>query len=206
MKLKLILTDPIKRKERIFFSAFTAIFIGTLIGILYSCKSENTGRNDLLDFALNSGLAFKNGSYTVYEILRNNFIGIFLLILILFISGFFAFGQIVAVAALIYRGFSFGNAVYLILNEFGVQGILVALLLIFPFGIFSCVVTFFASRETIRCSNNLFKYIFIGEKKENMTKNIKYYLLRFVALIVFIVIAIAIQAFLLMFCIRFVIG
>ena len=145
MKIKTFITDPSSKKDRLIFLTVLLFLSACISGILSAsvCKE-----NDIFcSIFLSGGLAFRCGTETVSEILKNNFTGTFLLLVFLGFSGFSAFGQIFSVPVILYRGFCFGSAVFICMQNFGTKAPLVALIMIIPFGIFSSIIIFAAARE-----------------------------------------------------------
>lgn len=203
MRLKNIIKDPSNRKERLYFLAMLVFFAGTAAGISSVVNSDK--REAFYNFFISGGLAFRSGESTIFEILKMNFCGVFFILLFLFVLGFFTFGQVISIPVILYRGFSLGTSVTLMMYEFGSKGILLSSVLIIPFGIFTNIAILLAVRETIRGSDMLFKYIFFCREKENTKKFVKLYAIRFVVLISLLAVGMIIQGFLLYFSVKFII-
>ena len=203
MKIKTFITDPSSKKDRLIFLAVLLFLSACISGILSAsvCKE-----NDIFcSIFLSGGLAFRCGTETVSEILKNNFTGTFLLLVFLGFSGFSAFGQIFSVSVILYRGFCFGSAVFICMQNFGTKAPLVALIMIIPFGIFSSIIIFAAARESARNSNIIFRFLFLNREKEDMKKSVKMYFLRFLFLFIFTAAGIVIQTLLLYLTVKFII-
>lgn len=154
MKIKTFITDPSSKKDRLIFLVVLLFLSGCILGIL---SASVYGEKDAFcSIFLSGGLAFRCGTETVFEILKNNFAGTVLLLAFLGFSGFFAFGQILSVPVILYRGFCFGSAVFICMQNFGAKAPLIALIMIIPFGIYSSVIIFAAARGI----SKKFKYYF----------------------------------------------
>lgn len=203
MKIKALITDPSARKDRLLFLSAMLFLSGCIGGILAASvnKSSETPHNILFS----GGLAVRCGSDTVFEILKNNFTGMALILIISMLLGLFAFGQILSVPMIGYRGFCFGSAVFLCVNEFGPKGLAAVLTMVIPYGIYSSVIVFLAARESAKNSNIILNFVFFGRAKEDMKKCVRLYFLRFIFLFIFTAAGIVIQTLLLYLTVKFIV-
>lgn len=202
MKLKTLITDPSSRKDRIIFLAVLLFLSGCIGGILSSSVSEN--KDNFRSIFLSGGLSIGFGTSTVIEILKSNFSGTVFSVFIVMIAGFFAFGQIISVPIICYRGFCFGSAIYLCMNDFGNSGIIASLAVIIPYGLYSAVIILMASRESVKSSNIILSFMFLGREKEEIKKYVKLYFLKFIFLFIFTLVGIVAQTLFLYITVRFI--
>lgn len=173
----------INTKNRTFLILMTAIMTAGIIAGSFTAV--------FCDFLKASPLA---GQYiypllsgiTLLEIFKNTFLSVSALLGVIFCTGFFAVGQPLSVAMLIYRGFGIGFSSALTYMAFGKSGVYISLIFIAPKILATSVIIMLAVRESLRLSNIIYGYIFREACQENMGKYIKLYCIKFIVLILFV--------------------
>ena len=172
---------PIRISGNAFFAilAFIAIF-GVLIGSVF--YRELSAIEFVENFSLADSFISENISKTFFQYFSEILLKYGFLLAICFISGLCVIGQPICVGILFYRGICAGTSISLIYSTYGVKGFLLSLLAVVPEVVVSTFSLILSAREGIRFSNKLFKTVFLNRTDDDMIKNIKLYLLKFVVL------------------------
>lgn len=171
------MTNP---KNRTFFIfMISALAVGIIIGSFTAVSAEF-----LKDLPLaNQYISPVFSGNTLLEIFRNTFLSVSGILAVIFCTGFFAAGQPLSFATLIYRGFGIGFSTAFTYMTFGKSGIYITLLFIVPKILATSVIIMLAVRESLKLSNIIYRYIFRETVQENMGKYIRLYCVKFIVLI-----------------------
>jgi len=156
--------------------------LGIIIGSCCAVYSDSLANSVIANQYISPLL---NGN-TLLEIIKNTFISVCAILGVIFCTGFFAVGQPLSVAALIYRGFGIGFSSALTYITFGKSGIYISIIFIVPKILATSVIIMLAVRESMRLSNIIYGYIFRESCQENMGKYIRLYCIKFIVLIFFV--------------------
>jgi len=122
---------------------------------------------------------------TVGEILFCGLIPLIIMLIVQFLSGFFAFGQVITILGIVYRGASAGVAASLFYLTLGMKGFFAILIMLLPFVMASTVILILGARESIRSSNVFFNFAFKKRVEDDSYSGIKLYAIKFIVLMAF---------------------
>lgn len=144
--------DPIKL---LLGWALLGIGAGTL---LFSRIPEGTAQTLLMQ-----GLAVSGAARSLWDVCRTALCPMLLLLTGIWLSGCAAFGQGIAMLLLFLRGIAFGCAAAACCAEYPLRdGIVIAAVLILPYGFCSILLLCFAVRDSLRRSNRMTKFLLHG--------------------------------------------
>lgn len=169
-------------KPNVIFRIMLLMIAGVLIGTLAFSFIKTSTLSDL-NLIENDYLSMReNGRYV--EILYGSLLNSSTLIIVLFLLGFCAIAQPVAVLIPVYKGMGFGVTIAQIYSENGINGFFIALLLILPCALISSYALFIAVRESMRLSNRFFSQAFLDRRSESESINdyVKLYAVKFLVL------------------------
>ena len=116
---------------------------------------------------------------------------------IIFVSGMCIIGHPVCIATLLYKGIEAGISLSLAYSNDNIGSFFILILHIILDVVVSTFVLVLASKEGIRFSNKLLKIVISNRIEDDLNKNIKLYLLKFIILFVIIVLLALIQSIML---------
>lgn len=121
---------------------------------------------------------------TVLEVFRNTFLSGAAFIAALFLLGFFAFGQPLGIAMLIYRGVGIGAAIAQMYAVSGAASLPSVLVLVLPKALIMAFTASLGARELLRLSRTMLLFLFRDElPDEKMSRTIKLYCIKFLVLL-----------------------
>ncbi|MGN0575773.1 MAG: stage II sporulation protein M [Ruminococcus sp.] len=162
-----------------------AVLAGVAVGAVIAVTGKGTS-NPLLH-------QFFSPAYsgdTVLEVFRNTFLTSAFFMAALFLLGFFAFGQPLGVAMLIYRGVGIGTAVAQMYIAAGLASLPSVLVLVLPKALVTAFTASLGARELLRLSRTVLLFLFKDEQpNEKMSRTIKLYCIKFIVLIFLLLLA-----------------
>ena len=108
-----------------------------------------------------------------------------IMLLCLFLCGFCAVGQPIALFLPIFHGLGIGVSMSYLYYSQGLKGMLFSIALILPSAIPSTISLVLGTRESVRFSNTIFRSLFPEKYETPKNNGVKLYLLRFVTLVIF---------------------
>lgn len=162
---------------------------GVVAGTVMVCAADSPD-------TLNRGLFTQNllktpEIKTVIQIYLNAFLPLGTALLVQYLCGFSALGQILTAAGIVYRGVSTGIAASLFYMMLGIKGVAAILIMLFPFAAASAAILILGARESIKFSNLFMNFAFGKHDDEDRHPEIKLYTVKFVVLIIFSIVAAA---------------
>lgn len=169
---------------RILFILFT---FGFIIGVfLIGMQDEFFGKK--VECSVDSFILNRTGKSFGYVFL-NSFFNFVVLFLVLFVFGFFPFGQLFSFFSSMFHGLGLGLFSSYLYSAKGVNGMLFCLLFIAPSEIIYSLTIILAAKTSVRFSNRNFKLIFLKKHGCETTGEFRLYLLRYVVLLLFLIFA-----------------
>lgn len=177
-------------RNRVFLLILMLITLGgVLIGTLLYLGLDETGRADLA-FMTNGFLSVRQEEERAFlHVLLSSFTAAGGLLLVCFFLGFSAVAQPLEIMIPIFRGMGLGMSIAGIYAVYGAKGFLIAFLLILPGAVVSTMGLLLAVRESLQLSGHFSGFAFWGRTDREMSRAIRFYLLKF--LILFVIIGIA---------------
>lgn len=173
------------KKKRIFYLLLSIFTIGLMYGsILIQSNSENIF--PLLDIIQKTSTQNKTDSSFFY-IMLNSLGSSVLFLLLIFLSGFSAIGQIVPCIVLFAKGLSLGSCVGYFYLTYQFKGLLYVIVIIIPSTLIILLALFLSAKESIRLSNLLFGTFL--EKNTISFKTLKLYIIKNLILICFLLVS-----------------
>lgn len=125
----------------------------------------------------------------------SSFLSYFIPIFFLFILGFVPISQFIFFIVPIFYGLGFSLIVSCLMVFKGIEGLLIALLEVFPCALISVLVLILSCKEGFRFANKIFKRIFFKVDRFSYRSEIKIYFLKFLTLALFQMVAAVIDGF-----------
>lgn len=179
----------------VFFTILTiVVLIGAFIGSLYYREisaMDFVETFSIADFFYNEE-AMSFWDCFSYSIIKNT-----ILIAIIFVSGMCIIGHPVCIVTLLYKGIEAGISLSLAYSNDNIGSFFILILHIILDVVVSTFVLVLASKEGIRFSNKLLKIVIGNRIEDDLNKNIKLYLLKFIILFVIIILLALIQSIML---------
>ena len=183
-----------KMKQKAFFSIYLkqinlmkVLFVLFVLGMIYGAALIGLNQDEALSQLGGVMQRFinKRAEQSIIITLISSFSSSMVLIIVLFLTGFFSIGQPVAFFIPIFQGLGVGLSTAYLYSSKGVGGVLFCLLLIAPSAFISTFALLLGSRESIRFSNKNLKTLFPRKFNQNMQGELQLYLKRFAALTFF---------------------
>lgn len=172
------------QRRKLSLGLLTLLFFGGVIaGTIIVCMTENV--EVLSGIIFTQKLLKVSETITILNVFLNDFLPISATLIFLFLSGFFCFGQPLAVLAVFYRGTAVGITASLYYLMLGIKGIPAILILLFPLAAASGAVLIFGTRESIKYSNSFISYILKKNSDAEKSESIKIYAVKFAVLALF---------------------
>lgn len=168
------------KKTNILFKIALLMLFGVLLGVLAFCffnKEVILNLANIEDDFLNIRL-----SENYLSILFSSLLNSSVIIVLLFLLGFYPFAQPLEIIIPIYKGLGYGVTVAQLYYTNGAKGILMSLILILPNALISSYAVFIGVRESLTLSNGLFSHMFLYRKFDNIKETIKLYSVKFLVL------------------------
>lgn len=168
---------------------FKVLLFVFVIGIIYGSlllvfnKVPNTGQLFTITQQFINKRAEQSIVYTFIGSLNSSLV----LILLLFLLGFFALGQPFSIFIPLFHGLGLGLSITYLYQTIGVKGLLYTLILILPAQIICTLALILAARESLRFSNKIFRLLIPSRYDEVITDDLKLYILRFLVIILIII-------------------
>lgn len=169
-------------KPNVIFRIMLLMVLGVLFGTLAFSFIKTSTLSDL-NIVENDYLSMReNGGYI--KVLYSSLLNSSLLMVVLFLLGFCAIAQPVAVLVPVYKGLGFGATIAQIYFENGFHGFFTALIMILPSALVSSYALFIGVRESLRLSNRFFSQAFLNRRSESDSLNeyVKLYAVKFLVL------------------------
>lgn len=173
------------RLKRIHF--IKVIVVLFLIGMVYGALLVGLGQaqtQEQLSF-LTEQFIGKRAEQSIMYTFIGSFNSSAVLLLALFVLGFCAVGQPVALFLPVFHGLGLGISMAYLYSTQGFQGILFTLILILPSAAISTIALFLGTRESVRFSNSIFRMLFPEKYEVPQQSGLKLYLIRFGVLLLF---------------------
>ena len=132
--------------------AMLGIGLGTL---LYSTNPDSAG-----EFLLTQGLLLSDTERSLGEVLRTALCPLLVLLSGIWLCGFSAFGQPLAMLLLLSRGLAFGISAGACFTQYPLRDALcISAVLLLPYGFCSMLLLCYAVRDSMRLSNRMTRYL-----------------------------------------------
>ena len=183
-----------KIRQRAFFSIYLrkislikVLFVLFVLGMIYGAALIGLNQDEALGQlgGVMQRFISKRAEQSVIVTLISSFSSSMVLIIILFLIGFFSIGQPIAFFVPVFQGLGVGLSTAYLYSSRGVGGVLFCLLLIVPSAFISTFALILGSRESIRFSSKNLKTLFPQKFNQNMKGELGLYLKRFAALTFF---------------------
>lgn len=159
---------------------FILFFIGMIYGALLVGLSDSGIQNKLA--FLTQEFVNKRTEQSIVFTFFSSFGSSMMLLIILFLLGFWAIGQPAALFVPIFRGLGLGMSMAQMYVAYNFKGVLFCLILILPQVIISTIGLLLGTRESVRFSNVFFRYFLPGKYDPPESGLFKMYLLKFIVL------------------------
>lgn len=144
--------DPIRLLT---FWALLGVGLGTMLSSAVPACTEH--------FILTQGLLLSDAARSLGDVLRTALCPLLILLTGVWLSGFSAFGQPVAMLLLLSRGAAFGITAGACLSEYPLRdAICICMVLLLPYSFCSILLLCYATRDAIRLSNRMTGYLLRG--------------------------------------------
>lgn len=152
---------------------------GIITGAVYEVKDSSP-----LSHWLHQYFAPVYSGSTIMQVMVNTFKSSCLFIAAAFLTGFFAFGQPLGAALLIYRGFGIGASAALMYSLEGSAALPAVAVLILPKAIAVVLISVLAVRELMKASGAVLAWWISEDSRDDNRISLKLYCLKFIVLII----------------------
>lgn len=159
---------------------FSILIIGIVTGIVISQRLSEQNINTIS--ALADSFINVRAENSFSAIFSNSFLSTFILLIILFISGFCAVGTPVSIIVMFINALGFGIYSGYLYSSMGIQGFMYNLCLVFPGVFIGFIILSFGTEFSTKMSTNLFSSIFHSSKNDKIVSNSKLYCMKFLFL------------------------
>ncbi len=185
---------PFKFKNLDLFKILFVIFvIGFIFGCILIGFNQKETLSNLDELMQNFIQTRKEGKFLINFI--NSMTSTMVFILILFILGLLPFGQPFAFFIPLFHGLGLGLLISYLYFSKGLKGFLVYLFSLVPYEICFILILILGSKFSIRFSNENFKKLLVENYKKESKLFFKLYLMQFLVLLVFQIIASFVDSF-----------
>ncbi len=185
---------PFKFKNLDLFKILFVIFvIGFIFGCILIGFNQKETLSNLDELMQNFIQTRKEGKFLINFI--NSMTSTMVFILILFILGLLPFGQPFAFFIPLFHGLGLGLLISYLYFSKGLKGFLVYLFSFVPYEICFILILILGSKFSIRFSNENFKKLLVENYKKESKLFFKLYLMQFLVLLVFQIIASFVDSF-----------
>lgn len=168
------------RKKVSFFFLLFVIMAGVIAGTVLVCVKS--GWDGLRSIYVNQNL-YKPYNLSLAAVFARSALPICAMLLVMFISGFCAFGQPIQMFFTAYRGFAVGVSSALTYLELGIKGFPAVLIMILPFAAVSSLIVIIGSREAMSFSGCFADFAFGRKTNEICRPDVRLYGIKFIILI-----------------------
>lgn len=176
------------QRKRICYGIFLLFIIGGIIlGTVLVSSADNLTEFQRLLFNHNIFKSKPKLSFMI-QFLRS-LSPVLMLLAVQFFSGYSAFGQVFTIITLVYRGAACGISSAFVYLTLGVKGVFAILVTVLPFGAVTALILILGAREALKQSNKIADYAFYEGRNGNEEPNTRLYLMRFGVLVIFAVVA-----------------
>lgn len=168
------------RKKVSFFFLLFVIMAGVIAGTVLVCVKS--GWDGLRLIYVNQNL-YKPYNLSLAAVFARSALPICAMLLVMFISGFCAFGQPIQMFFTAYRGFAVGVSSALTYLELGIKGFPAVLIMILPFAAVSSLIVIIGSREAMSFSGCFADFAFGRKTNEICRPDVRLYGIKFIILI-----------------------
>ncbi len=188
----------IVKKNYIFVALIVLFIIGMVYGTLL-VKSKSYNIIEMLSI-ITSEYVSVNATQAIISTFINSFLSVFIFILVPYLLGYSAIGQLATMLIPLFKGLGLGSAMAQLYTSYGLKGIGYSALIIIPQTVISLFAIIIACRESIKLSN-LFLLTFASKQGRDINLstiklyNIKFLILCLIALVSSLVSAVSILLF-----------
>ena len=156
------------------------ILFGALLGTVTFCFMGSDELSRLSVFS-NSFVDVRS-SGDLGEILVRSFVSSTVFIAVVFLSGFSALGQPLAVAVLLLRGMGWGAAMSQLYSLYGGRGALLSAVFVLLPAVITAAALMIAARESVAMSNILLCVVFSDRQHNGLRQTVRLYAVKFLVL------------------------
>jgi len=204
MKLLDKLINNIKFDKKYVLFSLILVILGIITGSIFIVILNSTDKNLVIEYISNFINNIKNGSVNNIDVLKNTLITNYIIIFILIIIGFTCFLFPINILILFYKAFIIGFSLASFILTYGIKGILLSIIYVFPHLIINILIFCLLTAFTLKISINMIKYI-IKKKDVNMRSYFNKYFSLIILSIIIITITALYEAYILSYLIKFII-
>ena len=163
------------------------LFVIFMVGMIYGAMLIGLNRDEAVNQlgSIMQKFINKRIEQSIFITFASSFFSSMILVVILFLVGFFSIGQPIAFFIPMFQGMGIGLSTAYLYSSKGISGIIFCLILIAPTTIISTITLLLGSKESIRFSNKNLRTLFPQKFDQNMQGELNLYLKRFSALTIF---------------------
>ena len=182
----------------VFFTLLVVVvLVGAFVGSLY--YREISAMDFVKTFSIADSFYNDEKILSFWNVFSCSLIKNTIFITIVFLSGLCLIGQPLCIVVLLYKGINAGTALAVAYSDNGIKNFFVPVLHIIIDTVVSTFVLVMASKEGMRSSNKLLKLVINNKIQDDLNKNIKLYLLKFLVLFAIIILLSLFQSILSVF-------
>lgn len=167
MKILDKLISNIKFDKKYVLFSLIIVILGIITGALFIVILNNTDKSLIIEYITSFIDNIKNNSINNIEILKNTLLTNYIVIFIFIIIGFSCFLFPINILLLFYKSFIIGFSLSSFVLTYGIKGILLNIIYVFPHLIINILIFCFLMAFTVKISINIIRCI-IKKKDVNM--------------------------------------
>lgn len=181
--MKILAADmTASQRKRIFMEMLSLfMFFGVAFGTILVIKDRDMSM--VAKAVFHQNLVKSNEEQNVFRIFAGSFLPVAVTLVFQLLCGFFAFGQLLSVSTLFFRGMAGGISASLIYLSYGIKGFAIILITLLPVMIFDLYILVLGARESVKLSNTVAFYI--AGKKGGDYNELRLYMLKYLVLMGF---------------------
>lgn len=174
-----------------------SMFILFVVGMIYGTLLSKSGSTELIDDLgiITKGYIDNRANQTLLKIFSGSFCSSMIFLIIPYLLGFSAIGQIGTALVPIFKGLGLGATMGCLYQNYGLSGIGYSALIIVPQTVIALFAIMTACRESVKLSNLIFLTFFPSKGKSVCLNTIKLYHIKFFILLLFILFSAVIDTF-----------
>lgn len=176
-----------EERQRVFRRLLLVLLLGIALGAVLAWRAPVLAQSRWFQQGFGEPAQERN----LLTVFLDGLLPTVLLLLSALLFGFFAGGQLPALALLVWRGMALGCAAGGTYAAYGIRGLPVVLFLQLPHAAVTSVLLLLAVRETLRLSVSFFRFAISACERDGLREQSRLYLIRFLVLGTFLLVSAA---------------
>ena len=205
MKLLDKLLNNIRFDKKYVLFSLILVVLGIVTGSLFIVILNNTDKNLVIEYISDFTSNIKNSSINNLDLLKNALINNYIVIFLLLIIGFTSFLFPINVLVLFYKSFIIGFCLSSFILTYGIKGSLLSIFYILPHLLINILIFCLLTAFTLKISISMIKYV-INRKDVNMRQYFNKYLSIIIMSIVIITLTSLYEAYVVPYLLKLIVN